>query len=895
MKKLLLIDGSSLLHRAFYALPLLSNKDGIFTNAVHGFMMMFNRLVEQQKPDYIMVAFDKSRVTFRNQIDPDYKGNRSETPVELKGQFELIKEVLDAAHIHWQEIEGYEADDILGTFSRRGTESGFTVEIFSGDRDVFQLIDENTVVFMTKKGISDIERYDIAAIQQRYGVLPSQLIEIKGLMGDSSDNIPGVPGVGEKTAIKLISQYGTIDNLYSHLDELKGKIVEKLAENRDSAYRSRELATICCNMDLPINWEEYSYDPHADNTPLAEIYRRLGMNQLLRGLSERGTKMGKGDKPFSQEQPLSPLEDEELPWDTEADSSSDRVADNADNSSAPTVGLIDVLELVAKIQKSGSFALYAQWLHPVISGKFTEIGIAIPGEPGVLVAPECLEALRGVLEDKHITKQVAHSKELRLLLLAHDIDIAGITDDIILAAYLLDPAAGSYEIGTIAPQYGFSIAAQASAGDYAQLIPALAEELRKRLSDQEMMKLYLDMELPLAAVLADMEKEGVRVEGDKLADMSQALAKAIDDCQADIYAIAGHEFNLNSPKQLGTVLFDELGIPPIKKTKTGYSTDAEVLETLAGQWQIAARILDYRLVSKLRSTYTDGLRPLINSQTGKIHTTYMQTVTATGRLSSVEPNLQNIPVRHELGRRIREVFVADCPEDMLISADYNQIELRVLAHISGDAKLIEAFRKGEDIHSRTASEVLGIAPEDITPFQRRQAKAVNFGIVYGISDYGLSRDLGISRAEAADYIARYFQRYPGVADYQRQTILEARTKGYVSTLCGRRRYLPDLLNRNYNLRSLAERMAINTPIQGSAADIIKIAMIEIANELKLNSWHSKMILQVHDELIFNVIPKEQKELIYLIKDKMEHALPLAVPLTVDIKAGKNWYDMEKVR
>ena len=889
MKKLLLIDGSSLLHRAFYALPLLSNKDGVFTNAVHGFMMMFNRLVGQQKPDYIMVAFDKSRITFRNQIDPDYKGNRSETPVELRGQFELIKEVLDAAHIRWEEIEGYEADDILGTLSKRGEESGMRVEIFSGDRDVFQLIDENITVFMTKKGISDIERYDIAAIQERYGVSPIQLIEVKGLMGDSSDNIPGVPGVGEKTAVKLIGQYGSIDNLYAHLDELKGKIVEKLAENRDSAYRSRELATICRNMDLAVDWSEYAYNPQAENSQLADIYRHLGMNQLLRGLAEQESKPA---QPFTDMQPLSPLEKEELPWD--ADDQAPAAADEI-SAAAPTIGLIDILALCEKIEQSGAFSLYANWLHPAISGKFTDIGIAISGEEGVLVAPECLDALRGVLEDPNISKQVAHSKEIRLLLLAHDIDIAGIADDIILAAYLLDPTAGSYDIGAIALQYGITIPAPASAADNAKIIPLLAQALRDKLAEQEMTKLYLDMELPLAAVLADMEREGVRVEGDKLADMSQTLAKAIDNCQADIYAIAGHEFNINSPKQLGAVLFDELGIPPIKKTKTGYSTDAEVLETLAGQWQIAARILDYRLVSKLRSTYTDGLRPLINAQTGKIHTSYMQTVTATGRLSSVEPNLQNIPVRHELGRRIREVFTADRAEDLLISADYNQIELRVLAHISGDAKLIEAFRKGEDIHRRTASEVLGIAPEDITPFQRRQAKAVNFGIVYGISDYGLSRDLGISRAEAADYIARYFQRYPGVADYQRQTILEARTKGYVSTLCGRRRYLPDLLNRNYNLRSLAERMAINTPIQGSAADIIKIAMIEIANELKLNSWQSKMILQVHDELIFNVAPKEQKELVYLVKDKMEHALPLSVPLTIDIKAGKNWYDMEKVK
>ena len=885
MEKLLLIDGSSLLHRAVYALPLLSNKDGVFTNAVHGFMMMLNRLLAQQKPDYLMVAFDKSRVTFRNQIDPDYKGNRAATPIELKGQFELVKQVLDAAHIRWYEEDGYEADDILGTLSRLGEEAGFSVEIFSGDRDIFQLINDHTVVFMTRKGISEIERYDVAAIQQRYGVMPRQLIEIKGLMGDSSDNIPGVPGVGEKTAIKLISQYGTIDNLYAHLDELKGKLVERLAENRESAYRSRELATICRTMDVPAEWQQYRYDPAADHSALADLYRKLGLNQLLRGLAEQPQAVER------VRQPLSPFDDETPPW-TECQEEA-----AAENSAQPgetaAVGLVEILELCEQIQRSGAMSLYVQWQPPAISGCFSEIGLAVPGGSGVLVAPECIEALRGVLEDGQITKQVAYSKELRLLLLAHDINIAGISDDVILAAYLLDPAAGSYQLESLALQYGMP--SQHTAAGWAQLLPDLAAAQRQQLAEQEMLKLYQDMELPLAAVLADMEKQGIRVEGDKLAEMSQTLTKAMEECQADIYAIAGHEFNINSPKQLGAVLFDELGIPPVKKTKTGYSTDAEVLETLAGQWQIAARILDYRLVAKLKSTYTDGLQPLINPQTGKIHTTYMQTVTATGRLSSVEPNLQNIPVRHELGRRIREVFVADRPQELLLSADYNQIELRVLAHISGDERLIEAFRHGEDIHRRTASEVLGIAPEDVTPFQRRQAKAVNFGIVYGISDYGLSRDLGISRAEAADYISRYFQRYPKVAEYQRQTILTARSNGYVSTLCGRRRYLPDLLNRNYNLRSLAERMAINTPIQGSAADIIKIAMIGIANELKLNSWQSKMILQVHDELIFNVVPKEQQDLIALVKDKMEHALPLSVPLTVDVKAGGNWYDMEKVK
>ncbi len=884
MQKLLLIDGSSLIHRAFYALPLLSNKDGLFTNALHGFMMMFNRLVDQQKPDYLLVAFDKSRITFRNEIDPTYKGTRQETPHELKGQFGLIKDILSAAHVCWEEIEGYEADDILGTFAETGEKAGFAVEIFSGDRDVFQLIDEHTTVFMTKKGISEIDHYDIAAIKERYDVAPKQLIEIKGLMGDSSDNIPGVPGVGEKTAVKLIATYGTIDNLYAHLDELKGKLVERLAENHDSALRSRELATICCDIPVEIDWQKYRYQADSDISELAELYRKLQLNQLLRGLTQ---------KSMAAEQATdesSPFAEEERPWGAQAQAPT---ADSAEPE-LPELALVDVIAFAEKIVVAKTCAIYPKWQAAVIEGKISELGLAVPGEQAISVCIENLQALRGVFEDTQISKQVAHAKELRLLLLAHGIDIAGIIDDVILAAYLLDPAAGEYKLAEIAFTHGITVPAD-TAASYAALIPELSRHLRAELMEADMLHLYENMEIPLAAILADMEKEGVRVEGEKLAAMSEMLAEAAEKTQAEIYALAGHEFNLNSPKQLGVVLFDELGLPAFKKTKTGYSTNAEVLESLAVNFPIAALILDYRLVAKLKSTYTDGLQPLINSQTGKIHTSYMQTVTATGRLSSVEPNLQNIPVRHELGRRIREVFVPEQPTDILMAADYNQIELRVLAHISGDPKLIEAFRNGEDIHSRTASEVLGVDAADLTLFQRRQAKAVNFGIVYGISDYGLSRDLGISRAEAADYIAKYFQRYPGVAEYQRRTILKAKETGYVSTLCGRRRYLPDLLNRNFNLRSLAERMAINAPIQGTAADIIKIAMIDIAKELAKNSNKSKMILQVHDELIFNVLPSEQKGMLYLIKDKMEHALPLSVPITVDIKIGKNWYNMEKIK
>jgi len=878
MKKLLLIDGSSLLHRAFYALPLLSNSEGMYTNAVHGFMMMFNRVLEKQKPDHVLVAFDKSRITFRNEIDPQYKGNRSATPPELKGQFELIKEVLDAASVRWWEQDGYEADDILGTLSARGAADGMQVEIVSGDRDVLQLVDDKITVFMTKKGISDIQLCDVAALEERYGLSPAQLIDVKALMGDSSDNIPGVPGVGEKTALKLIKEYRDLDSLYENIENIKGKLGEKLADNKEQAYRCRALAAICRDMPLDMPWDNCVYDKNADKSELAAVYRRLGLNQLLRALPQ--AEIAKEHKQPELKTSFTAFDDSERPW-AEADDREDTCA-----------GLMEILELCEKIKQEGSCGILCCWEGPPVDGGITRLAIALPYGQGLCVDVQGLSALQGLLEDPHIKKHTANSKELRLLLNRHHILPAEITDDIVLADYLLDPAGGEHELAGIASRYGVALPSLLSA--QASVIPHLAQLLREKLAADDMLQLYTDMELPLAAVLADMEQSGVRVEGDKLASMSLSLAEAEAGYQKDIFAAAGREFNINSPKQLGAVLFDELGIPPMKKTKTGYSTNAEVLEALADNWPIARSVLDYRMAAKLRSTYTDGLRPLINPHTGKIHTSYKQTVTATGRLSSAEPNLQNIPVRHELGRKIRQVFTADGIGHMLVAADYNQIELRVLAHMSGDAKFIEAFRSGEDIHTRTAAEVLGIAPENITAEQRRRAKAVNFGIVYGISDYGLAQDLHISRAEAADYIALYFQRYPAVAEYQKQMLEEAREKGYVSTLCGRRRWLPDLNNRNFNLRSLAERMAINAPIQGTAADIIKLAMIRIQKELKEEGRSTRMIMQVHDELIFDVPMREIKDTALLIREKMEHAMSLSVPLTVDIKAGADWYDMEKI-
>ena len=895
MSKLLLIDGSSLLYRAFYALPLLSNADGVFTNAVHGFMMMFNKLVALQKPDYIAVCFDKSRTTFRNRIDPNYKGTRAATPEELKGQFELIKDILEAAHVHWLEMEDYEADDLLGTLSSQGVDLGMEVEIFSGDRDVFQLVGQNVQVFLTKKGIRDIEPYDTASILARYGVEPPQLIDVKGLMGDSSDNIPGVPGVGEKTALKLISRFGSIEGIYAQLDQVDGvKLREKLETYREQAIRSRQLAAICRNVPLSVDWEQLRFDPNGDKEQLSSIYEKLGLRQLARTLSmeksSHGTVSPDGKVPSGE----TPLEESHWPGEN-----------GTVTESTPECGPCTDLTLVQsygdKISSGGRLALFAQWHGPAIDGGLDLLALYSETAGSFLLdlrnSNQPLELLRPLLEDDKLLKQTAAAKELKELLGFYGIHLVGVTDDVYLAAYLLDPAAGDYRIPDLAgenhipftplpsPQDGFACV---------QVIPPLIKSLRQRLSDLGMLKLYTDMELPLTFVLADMESTGINVDQNQLAAMTRSLQEEETKYQQQIYALAGMEFNLNSPKQLGTVLFEKMGIPPLKKTKTGYSTDAEVLEALAPLYPVAQLLLDYRMVAKLRSTYTQGMAKLINTRTGKLHTRFTQTVTATGRLSSVEPNLQNIPVRQEQGRRIRQVFTASSPQRLLLAADYSQIELRVLAHVTGDAKLIRAYQDGEDIHTRTAAEVLGIAPDKVTPEQRRRAKAVNFGIVYGISDYGLSRDLGISRKEAQEYIDLYYSRYPQVAEWHTVLLEQARKDGYVSTIFGRRRYLPDLNSRNYNLRSFAERMAMNAPIQGSAADIIKIAMIHLAKEIQKQNLASRMLLQVHDELIFDMASEEQELLPQLVVDQMEHAAVLSVPLVVDLKTGHNWYAMTKL-
>lgn len=885
MTKLLLIDGSSLLHRAFFALPLMSNANGVFTNAVHGFMMMFNHMVAEQAPDYLAVCFDKSRHSFRTDIYADYKGTREETPQELRGQFELIKQVLDCSGVAWLEMDNYEADDLLGSLARQGSEQGWQVNIFTGDRDLLQLIDDHTTVYITRKGAKETEFYDQAAVREKYGVTPPRLADIKGLMGDSSDNIPGVAGIGEKTAVKLLSQYGDLETLYAHGDELKGKLAEKVVQGRDKAFFSRRLATICRDVPLELaeGWQSLAYDPAHDKARLAELYVSLGLRQLLSGLVQGGKSAKKPgaaqlSSPTGQTSLFDPAAFEDKPWPQPGEETASQPASaSAAASPQPEPALADQADQPA----FGSQAAIVSE-DCILLLQEGQLIVLPPGGGPALRDPA---ACRDLLEDPGVAKISIEAKEAIKYLDGQGLKLAGLKDDAAIAAYLLDPSAGDYSLDKLLLENGLPL------DNPAAWLPALCQKLRVELERRDMLRLYTDMELPLINVLAQMELAGIRVDAGRLNEMSAELSQAEAEYQLRVFEQAGRRFNLNSPKQLGVVLFEEMGVPPLKKTKSGYSTDAEVLETLALTQPICRDILDFRFVAKLRSTYTEGLAKLVGED-GKIHTCFKQTVTATGRLSSVEPNLQNIPIRQEAGRRIRRVFAPE-PGDWLLAADYSQIELRVLAHISGDAKLRQAYLDGEDIHARTASEVMGVPIDQVTPAQRRAAKAVNFGIVYGISDYGLSRDLGVSRKQAQEYIELYFSRYPQVAAYQRQTILAARDKGYVETLFGRRRYLPDLANRNFNLRSFAERVAMNAPIQGSAADIIKLAMIEIDRELRSRGLRSRMLLQVHDELIFNVPPEELEIMKELVRARMEHSVELSVPLTVEVKQGRDWYDMEE--
>ena len=865
-KRFLVLDGSSLIFRAFYALPGLSDSYGQPTGAIFGFSNMLTKLMAEQQPDLMVLAFDKSRHTFRTERYADYKGTRDKTPEELLSQFPLLREFAANMGIPFLEKDNYEADDIIGTLATQAAAKGYDVRVITGDRDALQLVRPNLRVLLTKKGISEIKDYDTAAFEEEYGFEPLKLIDLKGLMGDTSDNIPGVPGVGPKTASKLLLAYGSVENVLAHVGEVSGKkLKENLQTYADQARLSKELATIELHVpDLAFAEEDYRIQPDmekmqafCDDHELRAVWRNF---ERLYGPAELALDLDGGENGAAAQ---------------------DLSYDLWDEAAVKTAAKASYLAV------SGIFS----GLVPFASLEGLAVVAGPDAEKAGFVARDSA-AFPALL-------QLLESDQQAVVFGLKRYDQAGLRGqkaffDVELAAYLLEPERSKYALSELSQKY-LQEAAPESFNDEkvqavweAKAISRLYPLLGAKLEEEKLTHLMDTMELPLVEVLAAMEQNGVYVNRAHLAEKTEEVAGRLQKIEAAIYEMAGHDFNLNSPKQLGVVLFEELGLPVRKKTKTGYSTNAEVLESLRLEHPIIEQILAYRLWSKLKSTYLDGIAGLIRTDTGRIHTSFNQTVTATGRLSSSDPNLQNIPVRTEEGRMIRALFEPGEGYDYLLSADYSQIELRLLAHMSGDENFIDAFKRGQDIHARTAAEVFGIPLDEVTPELRRHAKAVNFGIVYGISDFGLARNLHISRKEAGDYISRYFTRYPGVRAFMDKVVAEAHETGYVTTMFGRRRELPAIKSRNFNQRMLAERMAMNTPIQGTAADVIKLAMIAAYRKLREAGVKSRILLQVHDELVLEVKESEIETVQAILHEAMEHVVSLSVPLSIDVHWGRNW-------
>lgn len=872
-EKIVLIDGHSILNRAFYGLPDLTNSEGLHTNAVYGFLNIMTRILEEEKPQYLTVAFDLHAPTFRHQKYQAYKGTRKAMPEELREQVPLMKEVLQSMGVPTVSMEGYEADDLLGTIARRSEEKGMDVTIVSGDRDLLQLATDKILIRVpkTRGGKTVIEDYHTAEVLETYQVTPPQIIDLKALMGDTADNIPGIPGVGEKTATKLIVEYGSIENAHEHLEEIKpNKARESLREHYDLAVLSKDLATIRVDSPVEFSWEdaklENLYTPEA-----YEMFKRLDFKNLL----TRFEKVEASAAP--QVEILEDLGEVQNLW------------EKAGACERAGVSLVEGKQEVLGVGLA--FEEQKAWYIPV-SGFVTE------------------EYLLGMVKYFFQKELLVGTPDIKSLRKKVDITCRKGIFDLTIAAYLLNPLKSEYSYDDVAKEYlgeqfpsreeifgsgkhiDLSMEEQEKVAQYgayqAYVSFAAQKPMTKALEEMGMRELFEEIEMPLAFTLDDMEKEGILVRAQELKDYGEKLQIRIQELEEKIYEQAGESFNINSPKQLGVILFEKMGMPGGKKTKTGYSTAAEVLDKLAPEYPFVADILEYRQLTKLKSTYADGLAGYIQED-GRIHSSFNQTITATGRISSTEPNLQNIPVRMELGRMIRKVFV---PRDgfVFLDADYSQIELRVLAHLSGDEMLIQAYREAQDIHRITASQVFHIPFEEVTPLQRRNAKAVNFGIVYGISSFGLSQDLSITRKEATEYIEKYFATYPKIKSYLDGEVEKAKKDGYVTTMFGRRRPVPELKSSNFMQRSFGERVAMNSPIQGTAADIIKIAMIRVNEALRKANLRSRLILQVHDELLIETAREELEEVSRILKEEMLGAAKLAVPLEVDMHTGENWYE-----
>ncbi|MFJ7934873.1 DNA polymerase I [Sporosarcina sp. NPDC096371] len=869
-KKIVLLDGNSLAYRAFFALPLLTNDNGIHTNAVYGFTMMLQNILADEKPTHILVAWDAGKTTFRHATYGEYKGGRQKTPPELSEQFPYLRKLLDAYQIPQYELDQYEADDIIGTLSKTGDADQAEVVVISGDKDLTQLASGRTTVYITRKGMTDIEKYTPEHIREKYGIEPHQIIDMKGLMGDASDNIPGVPGVGEKTALKLLVEYGSIENVYQSLGKITAKkLNENLTNNEAQAFMSKELATIEVDAPITVTIDDLAYSG-PDMDEVAAIYQELKFKTLLEKIA-----------PQQAEEPQADIEVTIATDLTEADFKDEMVIH---------IEMMDENYLTADI-----------------------LGISLADETRTLFIPLAVasesSAFKTWLQDPTKKKFASDSKAAIASLAREGLEARGFEFDFLLATYIVNPSTSYTDVASIAREFGntevqqdeviYGKGAKKSVPDEqviaqhasrkAQAIWHLRPVIEEKLKENDQYQLYNELELPLAKILSKMESTGVKTDLGILQEIGVDLTAKLAELEAAIYEAAGDKFNINSPKQLGVILFEKIGLTPIKKTKTGYSTAADVLEKLESEHEIIGLILTYRQLGKLNSTYIEGLSKEIHED-GKIHTRFQQALTTTGRLSSINPNLQNIPVRLEEGRKIRAAFVPSEPGWYLFAADYSQIELRVLAHMSQDEKMIEAFRGDADIHTKTAMDVFGVDKESVTSDMRRAAKAVNFGIVYGISDYGLSQNLDITRKDAARFIDTYLNSFPGVKQYMADIVADAKQKGYVTTLMNRRRYLPEITSSNFNLRSFAERTAMNTPIQGSAADIIKKAMIDMADRLEKEGMQTRMLLQVHDELIFEAPEDEIEKLKEIVPEVMESALALDVPLKVDWAFGLSWYE-----
>lgn len=877
-KTLVIIDGNSIINRAFYALPEMSNKEGLKTNAIYGFTNMLLKIIDTYNPTHISVAFDRKAPTFRHIEFKEYKAGRKKMPDELREQFEPLKDLLDKFNIHRLEIDGYEADDIIGTVSKIAEDNGFKVYIVTGDKDAIQLASNKTTTLITKKGVGEVEEYDYDSVIEKYEMTPTQFIDLKGLMGDKSDNIPGVPGIGEKTGIKLIKEFSSIEGIFDNIDSIKGSTKKKLEENKELAIMSKKLATIIRDVPVEFNLEELEYGNY-NTKDILDVFKYLGFTSLIPRIG-----------------------------------SLDESEDIVNEANVEISKLEDIDEFINKVKENNELIIKTVTREGnILDKRIKYIFLSVDGKKIYYVEENSIHKLEYIFTSNEIKKLGYNLKDDYIALKPYGIKLENIYFDITIAEYLIDSMSStSYECSAIAMKYltkkvktkeellGKGVKAkkyqdlsfEELSSHISQIIDTVKSVMpimEENLKESNMDGLLYHVEMPLVEVLAYMEYEGVKVDKEKLNELGSQFKEIIKKLESEIYKISGEEFNINSPKQLGVILFEKLGLPVIKKTKTGYSTNAEVLDKLKDQSPIIDKIIEYRQIVKLNSTYVEGLLSIINPIDGRIHSSFNQTITTTGRISSTEPNLQNIPVKLEMGRNIRKVFISDkgCK---LVDADYSQVELRVLAHMSQDETMIDAFKHNEDIHTKTASQVFNVSMDEVTSKQRSDAKAVNFGIVYGKSDFGLSEDLNIPVKQAKEYIENYFNKYNKIKEFMDNIIEDASSNGYVTTILNRRRYIPEIKSSNFMLRNAGKRAAMNAPIQGSAADIIKIAMINVYKKLEENNLKSKLILQVHDELIVEAVDSEIDIVKKIVKDEMENAVCLDVNLDVDLNIGDSWYD-----